>query len=218
MGWRGGGHFLVKYGIEQLFVEQGSGLDIEKRRGGRGDLQVPMEVEVAVSPSGTALIRGYRWSHLGVKLEVLRRPAARIRAANAPVPEGPLSPKLRITLANASDAPLSVADAGEHCAFHLVPVAWTGQAYPPVGQACGDAPEARAITLAPGESYSVELDLSEPRWYVVANGKPLEIGALPGFPQFRIEYRTPDPAPAGAGPLWRGRLASQAFNASGAID
>jgi uncharacterized membrane-anchored protein len=212
MGWRGGGHFLVKYGIEQLFVEQGSGLDIEKRRGRRGDLQVPMEVEVAVSPSGTAVIRGYRWSRLGVKLEVLRRPAARNRAPNAPAPEGPLSPKLRLTLANASEASLSVADAGEHCAFHLVPVAWAGQTHPSASQACSDTPQARAIVLAPGETYSVELDLSEPRWYVVADGKPIEIGALPGFPQFRIEYR----APEGSG--WHGRLAPQAFNASGAID
>lgn len=219
MGWRGGGHFLVKYGIEQLFVEQGSGRDIEKRRGRRGELQVPMEVEVAVSPSGTAVIRGYRWSRLGAKLEVLRRPAARNRAANALAPEGPLSPKLRFTLANASDAPLSVADAGEHCAFHLVPVAWAGQAYPPASPACAAAPEARAIALAPGETYSVDFDLSEPRWHVVVNGKTIEVGALPGFPRFRIEYRTPDPAPAAAGgALWRGRLASQAFNASGAID
>ena len=212
MGWRGTGHFFVKYGIEQLFVEQGGGRAIEQRRGTRDALQVPMEVEVAVAPSGTAVIRGYRWSRLGMKLEVLRRPAPRNR--NAPAPDQPLSPKLRITLANASDAPLSVVDAGEHCAFRLVPVEWAPQPYPPASRACsGEQPAPRTIALAPGETYSAELDLSEPRWHVLANGKPAEIGALPGIAQFRIEYRA-----AGAGSVWRGRMASQAFNASGVID
>ncbi|MGH8709478.1 MAG: GDYXXLXY domain-containing protein [Burkholderiales bacterium] len=218
MGRRGTGHFLVKYGIEQLFVEQGSGLAIEKRRGARDALQVPMEVEVAVAPSGTAVIRGYRWSRLGMKLEVLRRPAPRNR--NVAGPEGPLSPKLRVTLTNVSEVPLSVADAGEHCAFHLVPVEWATH-YAPASQACvGAPPAAQAITLARGETYSAELDLSAPRWHMLADGKPVEIGALPGFAQFRIEYRAPDLAPSAAGEasLWRGRMASQAFNASGVID
>lgn len=218
MGWRGGGHFFVKYGIEQLFVEQGAGLAIEKRRGARDALQVPMEVEVAVAPSGTAVIRGYRWSRLGMKLEMLRRPAPRNRNAPSPGPEQPLSPKLRITLANASDAPLTVADAGENCAFRLVQVEWGGPSYPPASPGCGgEQPAVRAIALAPGQAYSAELDLSEPRWHVLAGGKPVEIGALPGIAQFRIEYRTPQGAGAEA-TLWRGRMASQAFNASGVID
>lgn len=218
MGWRGGGHFFVKYGIEQLFVEQGAGLAIEKRRGTRDALQVPMEVEVAVAPSGTAVIRGYRWSRLGMRLEVLRRPAPRDRNAPAPGPEQPLSPKLRVTLANASDAPLSLADAGEHCAFQLVQVEWGGPSHPPASPGCGGAqPAVRTIALAPGEAYRAELDLSEPRWHVLAGGKPVEIGALPGIAQFRIEYRTPQGAGAEA-TLWRGRMASQAFNASGVID
>jgi hypothetical protein len=74
----------------------------------------------------------------------------------------------------------------------------------------------RTIELAPGETYSVELDLSAPRWHVLAGGKPVEIGALPGLAQFRIEYRAP--ASAAGNSLWRGRMASQAFNASGVID
>jgi len=219
LGWRTANHLFVKYGIEQLYVEQGGGRAIERRRGRRNELQVPMEVEVAVSSGGTAVIRGYRWSRLGMKLEVLRRPARRLR--NAPPPEGPLSPKLRITLANVSDAPLSVADAGAHCAFHLVSVAWAPKTYPPASRTCEDpVPAAQAITLAPGETFSAELDLSEPRWYVLADGKPLEIGELQGFAQFRIEYRTLETVPpaAAAAPLWRGRMASQSFNAGGIVD
>jgi uncharacterized membrane-anchored protein len=217
MGWRGGNHLFVKYGIEQLYVEQGSGQAIEKRRGTRDKLQVPMEVEVAVGSSGKAVIRGYRWSRLGMMLEMLRQPARRAR--NAAPPEGPLSPKLRVTLANVSDAPLSVVDAGEHCAFHLVAVEWSALSYPPASPACSGAPPAtEAITLAPGQTYSAEMDLAEPRWHVLASGKAVEIGALPARAQFRIEYRTPASAAAENPSIWHGRMASQAFNANGVVD
>jgi uncharacterized membrane-anchored protein len=221
LGWRGGGHTVVKYGIEQLFVEQGSGKAIEERRGTRDGLQVPMEVEVALSGSGTGVIRGYRWSRLGMKLEMLRRPEP--RRANAPPPPGPLSPKVRVSLANASNAPIAVADDTAHCTFHLVPVQWAAPAEQAIlEQGCkeGTAIGLEVITLAPGQMHSVELDLSEPRWHVIDQGKVIEIGALPGFAQFRIEYRAPQAAalPAGAQNVWQGRMASQAFNASGLID
>lgn len=219
MGSRGPAHFMVKYGIEQFFVEQGSGHGIEKRRGTRDALQVPMEVEVAVASSGKAVIRGYRWSRLGMKLEVLRRPAPRPR--NAAAAAGPLSPKLRVTLANTSDAPLTVFDTAEHCTFHLVPASRTTEPYPAAPSACtAEPPVPQPIALAPGETHSVEIDLSEPRWYVVPDDKALEIGALRRPLQFRIEYRAPDAALATdvSPAAWRGRLASQAFNASGVID
>lgn len=218
-GERDAGRLFVKYGIEQLFVEQDSGKEIEDRRGRRGGLQVPMEVEVALGPTGTAVIRGYRWSRLGMKLEVLRAPARRPR--NAPPPDGPLSPKLRVTLANTGNAPLAVIDFGQSCSFHLVPVEWA----PPLGSAAAGCDGAKltaadVITLAPGQSHSVELDLAEPRWHVLSDGKPVEIGELPGLAQFRIEYRAPEASdlPAEAAHAWRGRMASQAFNANGIVD
>lgn len=226
MGWRGGNRQFVKYGIEQFFVEQGSGKAIEQRRGRRDDLQVPMEVEVAIGSSGTAVIRGYRWSRLGMKLEVTRRPAQRNRNAQVPPapaePQPPLSPRLRITLANTSAAPLALVDPGDHCAFHLVPVERAVEAFPPASASCssGPATDANVITLAPDQTYSVDLDLSEPRWNVLAGGKPVEVGALSAAAQFRIEYRAPEAGavPAGAKDVWRGRMASQAFNAIGVID
>jgi uncharacterized membrane-anchored protein len=221
LGWRGGAHTLVKYGIEQLFVEQGSGRAIEQRRGERDGLQVPMEVEVAIGRSGTAVIRGYRWSRLGMKLEMLRRPAQRM--PNAPPPEGPLSPKVRVTLANASDGPVAVVDFADHCAFHLVPVEWAPSVARPIeapGCKAARPGAADVIALAPGQSHSVELDLSEPRWHVLKDNKAMEMGALQGLAQYRIEYRAPqaDVLPPEAKDVWRGRLPSQAFNANGIID
>ena len=87
----------VKYGIEQYFVEQGTGLDIEKRRGNRQSLQIPMEVAVALGANGTAVIRDYRWSKLGIRLEVTRVPQ-RTNGTDLDNVQGPLSPLLKITL------------------------------------------------------------------------------------------------------------------------
>lgn len=220
-GARAAGFSFVKYGIEQLYVEQGSGKAIEDRRGRRNGLQVPMEVEVAIDASGTAVIRGYRWSRLGMKLEMLRRPAPRNR--NTAPPAGPMSPKIRVTLANVSDAPLAVVDPAYHCAFQLVPVQWVPvQPLPPTSPTCHAVKltAADVITLAAGETHSVDLDLSEPRWHVLKDGQPVEIGALAGFEQYRIEYRASAlvGVPPQATNIWRGRMASQAFNANGVVD
>jgi uncharacterized membrane-anchored protein len=222
---RGGGQdAVVKYGIEQLFVEQGRGGAIEERRGAREGVQVPMEVEVAIGGSGTAVIRGYRWSRLGVKFEMLRQATPRDRNADrlaAPALEGPelpLSPKVRITLVNASDTPLAVADPGEHCGFHLVAAGWGTPDYAPDERPCAAADAAaNTITLSPSGTYSVDLDLSETRWHVLKDGQPVEIGALPGPARFRLEYRAPGAGVANPA-LWRGRLASAAFTASGVVD
>ena len=213
---------FVKYGIEQYFVEQGGGGVIEKQRGGRDDLQVPMEVEVAIGSSGKAVIRGYRWSRLGMKLEMIRTPARRDR--NAAPPPGPLSPKLRITLANVSQGRLAIVNPGDNCAFQLVVAEWVAKSYQAAYGGCESAiaGAAEPILLAPGETYSAEIDLSEARWHVVADGKPVEIGALPDFTQFRIEYRArssgADLATSQTSERWQGRMPSRAFNANGFVD
>ncbi|HEY9148755.1 MAG TPA: GDYXXLXY domain-containing protein, partial [Gammaproteobacteria bacterium] len=64
----------VKYGIEQYYLEQGSGLALEERRGGRNDFQLPMLIHARVSGSGEAVIAGYDWADIAVKTEVERSP------------------------------------------------------------------------------------------------------------------------------------------------
>lgn len=212
----------VRYGIEQFFVEQGAGLAIEQRRGTRDGVQVPMEVEVAVGRTGTGVVRGYRWSPLGVKLEVLRRPVPRDRRQppeGAPVPEGPLSPAVRVTLVNVSEGPVAIADTDRRCAFRLVAAGWSRTSYaPPVDDCAGQPGAPRVVALAPGDTYAVDLDLSDPRWHVLREGRAVEVGALPEMAQFRIEYRAPRDVPAAAQAVWRGRLHTARFTGNGVVD
>lgn len=214
------GAVAVKYGIERLFVEQGRGKDIERRRGTRNGLQIPMEVEVAVSPGGTAVIRDYRWSRLGISLKMLRF-HRRDRNTNLDEVTEPLSPKLEISLQNVSDVPLIVADPGNRCGFHLETTVRVTRQYRPVYDGCRDIRlyGDDLIELAPGEAYTVALDLSEPRWHLSVDGHTGEIGRYANNDSFRIVYRAPTPALAIAGDrAWKGKLPSSAFTAFRVLD
>ncbi len=132
-----------------------------------------------------------------------------------------MSPKLEITLQNVSDAPLVVADPGNHCGFHMRTTVRVSKQYLPVYDGCrnihptGDA----LITLAPGEAYTAELDLSEPRWYVEVDGKTGEIGRYANNDSFRIVYQAPlADQSATDDQLWKGELPSSAFTAFRIID
>lgn len=207
----------VKYGIEKLFVEQGRGKDIERHRGTRSGLQIPMEVEIAVGSDGTAVIRGFRWSRLGMSLKMLRV-HRRNRNENLDDVTEPLSPKLEISLQNVSGAPLTLADTSEHCGFHLRTTTRVSREYrsayagcPGVGSSGG-----HPIELAPGEAYTVQLDLSEPRWHVSVDGETGEIGRYANNDSFRIVYVAPIAGSAAA--AWRGELPSSAFTAYRILD
>ncbi len=66
------------------------------------------------------------------------------------------------------------------------------------------------ILLEPEAAYSVELDLSDPRWHVGAGDDIGEIGRLAEFDQFRFVYRSPDdavvPTLSAADRIWPGYL------------
>jgi uncharacterized membrane-anchored protein len=210
----------VDYGIEQLFVEQGSGKGIEKRRGTRSGVQVPMEVEVAVSAGGTPVIRDFRWSRLGMSLKMLRF-HRRDRSVNLGDVTEPLSPKLEVTLQNVSGAPLVIADPGNHCGFRLRSTVRASKHYVPVYDGCQDPPRfgEDVVTLAPGEVYTAVLDLSEPRWYVEVDGKSGEIGRYANNDRFRIVYQASvTDLSAADDRLWKGELPSSAFTAFRIVD
>ena len=99
-----------------------------------------------------------------------------------------LSPKLRITLQNVSDEALWLADPGDHCGFKLVPSHEVGRKYTTIDSICHDVviTQKDLIQLKSAQSYSVELNLSEPRWHIRINDKIREIGKLAARDRFRI--------------------------------
>ena len=211
----------VRYGIEQLFVEQGAGLEIEKRRGKRRGLQIPMEVEVAVSSNGKSVIKGYRWSPLGIQLEVLRAPRIR-RGENAE--QLPLSPRVRLSLQNVSGEPIVLFDPGDHCGIKLVPAERNQRDYQQSYQGCENVQlsESSQISLNPEQKYSIEIDFTEPRWHLRHAGKIDELGELPNFDRFRLVYQSPSASQLKTsgleGNVWLGALSSSSFNNRGNID
>ena len=130
----------------------------------------------------------------------------------------PLSPKLELSLQNVSDGPLTLADTSEHCGFHLRTTARVSREYRPAYEGCPGVSSSggHPIELAPGEAYTVQLDLSEPRWHVSVDGETGEIGRYANNDSFRIVYVAPVTGSAAA--VWRGELPSSAFTAYRVLD
>lgn len=226
--WAEGGTLRVKYGIEQYFVEQGSGFAIEEKRGRRGGMQVPMEVAIAVSKKGVAVLKDYRWSALGLQIEFLPNEIEEPAGQNAQTAAVWRSPVLKVTLENVSQSPQRLDNPGDNCGFTLVADQRARQAFTAVENSCMQSvPDSESsesiVTLAPGEQYSVELDLSAPRFHLSSRNEADEeitgeIAAFPGNPSFRIVYQSPTADVTDETDSWSGRLPSQAFSAGGRID
>ena len=216
-----GGQIQLRYGMEQYFVQQGRGVEIEDKRGAGNALQIPMEVELAVGSRGQAVLVAYRWSRIGIRLEENTELATEERGEGAP----PRSPLLIVTLKNVSDAPLQIVDNELHCGFSLQAEGDTGRRYTMADTRCSTykLQASDVLTLAPNEEYCVELDTALPRWYVLQDGVTGSASLAAAAPneRFRMIYRPPLPAADTEGVaamLWQGELASPAFNVRGRID
>lgn len=207
----------VKYGIETYFVQQGKGLEMEQRRGSRTTMQIPLEMELAVGSGGTAIIKGHRWSLLGIHLEILERETR----PDTPPP----APTVRLSLQNASDEPLAVIDLPNHCSLFLEPAdPWSSQSWALAHDPCGDTrvQADHLVVLQPEALHSVTLNLASPRWHVRTEaGEAVPIDQLPNN-RFRLVYRPPDPTgvslPAGDPLVWQGEMPSSAFFPGGRVD
>ncbi|WP_269617585.1 GDYXXLXY domain-containing protein [Zhongshania sp. BJYM1] len=216
-----GGQIQVRYGIEQYFVQQGSGKDIEHKRGTRDGLQIPMEVEVAIGSSGRAALLAYRWSPIGIRLEQSLEAPSDNRGEGAP----PRSPLLTLTLKNVSKEPLQVADNDLHCGFSLHSEGDTDRRYSMADTRCSPyiLKESDVITLAPDAEYRAQIDTALPRWYVLQEGVigSASIAAAAPNERFRMVYRPPivmEGMDGSAAQLWQGELVSPAFNVRGRVD
>ncbi len=203
----------VRYGVEAYFVQQGQGSELERARP-RDGVQVPLEMELAVSPSGTAVIKGHRWGPLGIGIA--------LQADTNRLTRGVV-----VTLQNASTQALSIVDLPAGRSFRLEPDAlrewgnddwrWVGAGEP------RPAPDASALrVLKPGESCTVTLDFTQPEWYVVKAGdKPKPLAGTGWSGWFRLVYAPPTAAECAAlqpaAPIWHGELLSRAFS-GGRVD
>ncbi|UCD81222.1 MAG: GDYXXLXY domain-containing protein [Desulfobacterales bacterium] len=210
----------LNYGIEAYFVQQGRGREIEQRLGSRNQVQIPLEMQIAVGRNGKAVIKGHRWSPLGMGLQVLRTPPA-----NPQIQPGPASAKVALTLANASDAPLALIVLPDDCSFTLETAQSAQKEWVPVTNPCESFQpvDGDVIVLQPREEKIFEFDFSDERWFVQAeNTAPVEIGTLDWSERFRLIYRPPAEDACGhledRDLIWHGYLPSRAFHGRGRID
>jgi len=207
----------VEYGIEAYYVQEGRGLEIEKQQGMRTTIQTPLEMEVALGGDGTAVIRGHRWSPLGIGLEAIESP----RTDN---PQGRRSARLRLTLKNASSKPMAIVILPASCSLSLVPLSAGSSVVVPEQTTCrGLLPtDNDVLALQPDEIRSYEIDLAARQWHVLQNGTLTETGALPWNERFRLVYCPPSDAATAhlkdAAIIWHGRLPSRAFHGRGNVD
>ncbi|MFN0058524.1 MAG: GDYXXLXY domain-containing protein [Planctomycetota bacterium] len=220
--WWFGSGMAVKYGIERYYVQQGLGLDMEKRLGERGGVQVPMEVALALGSDGTAIIRDHRWCAIGIGIVTI--------APEAPANEPrvtPLPVKVKILLQNASDAPLAIIDLPNLGAFELSSVSVDEKRYvlaQPIERNIALS-ESHVVVLQPGETRETIIDTADPRWFVIESGsevKPVAMATLNWGHTFRFVYAPPSRSEcaqlSNAHLIWHGRLPSQAFHGGGRVD
>ena len=214
---KSGNPIPVKYSLEAYFVQQGKGMDIEHRRGRRNEIQIPLEMEIAVAANGRAVIKGHRWSPLGMGLKILESPARNDT-------NGRRSAKIGLTLKNVSDSPLALVNLPNQCSFSLEPANQTHPDWIPDNVMCEilTLAEDDIIVLAPGQEHAFVFDFSEQRWWVKKNNTPVEIGTLNMWQRFRLVYRPPDESQClqlrEKDIIWHGYLPSRAFHGVGNID
>jgi len=224
-----GGNWLsgVRFGIEQLFVEQGSGLAIEEKRGIRGGLQTAMEVEIAVNSKGTAVLTDYRWSDLAIQIELTQNFRTRT-AAQSDQTTTDLNHHITLSVQNVSEDTVTLNNPGDNCGFRLEPADRESR-YSEASNSCADLKSVAPLTLEPGQMHNIEIDLTDPRWFMNYSAKnTVTTGDLRTFESnemIRIVYRgagstlPPSSSTDNENPkFWSGDLLSQGFNARGRVD
>jgi uncharacterized membrane-anchored protein len=213
-----GSHGLsVRYGLEAYFMQQGKGLELERGRSRDDRIRVPLEMEVAVSGRGLAVLKGYRWSPLGIGLSIESDKDRNRR---------PISAKL--SLHNASDRPLAIVDLPGGRSFTLEPDlmnwwqkkewTWVGEGTPRPA-----ATDDHVRVLQPGETVGATIPFSDSAWFIRRDkGAPQSLAEQEGgWKRFRFVYDPPSAAETAglknADLIWHGHLHSSAF-AGGYVD
>jgi uncharacterized membrane-anchored protein len=223
----------VRYGIEALFMQQGTAKKLEDLRATE-KAGVPLDIEVALSPSGTAVLKNYKWESLGLTV-TFERTTVPIRTPGA-VPDPSRTQQLitgvKIELKNHGPDDVAVVDLPDAASFRLVPdERWQESKYRWVGDdRVPPAPSPTdVVVLKSGQSHRLRIDLTEPRWFVVSAAPdgnkipvPLRDVTDPWSASFRVEYLPPAKSAVSGLPnaslIRHGRLRSRAFNPTAGLD
>ncbi len=206
----------VRYGIEAYFVEQGKGKDIEQAR--FGGMLVPLEMEAAIGRNGTAVLKGYRWSPLGIGI---KRDVDEISVKKDAGADKKLK-GVRVKLFNSSDKPIGIVDLPDGQSFTLEPVtmfrmfAEDEKEYKWVGAKMErkKVEDSDVRILEPGKTYEFYIDVNQPRWFIArGNEQGRSISGIMGW--FRLVYMPPSREQCQnlqkADLIWHGCLESAVF-------
>lgn len=227
-----GQNLEVRYGIEALFMQQGSAKKLEELRAS-GRPGVPLDVEVAVSAGGTAVLKNYQWESLGITLAFERAPAPPRSEQNVrdSSPRGQLVTAIKAELKNHGPQEVAIVDLPNAGSFRLITndrwqesrYRWVGDARPAPAATTGEV-----IVLKPGETHVTRIDLLQPDWFVVNTAAPdqkaipLRDISDPWSASFRIEYAPPSKAASVQLPhadlILHRRLRSRGFNPTAGTD
>ena len=202
-------------------MQQGKGSKLEEASWRKG-AEVPLEMEVAVSPSGMGVLKGYRWGRLGIGLELHYPPPKKAEQSFLGAPNAAI-----VCLLNAGDKDLAVVDLPGGRSLGLAPdFEWSESPWRWVHEGKSQpqpAPE-DVIVLKPGQAHKIRVDFKDPVWSVAKEGAPhsAKAGPMPhsqvtddASANFRFEYRPPDRAACKGLPnadlIWHGRLLTSVF-------
>lgn len=156
----------VRYGIEAYFSDKAHAMALDDARTTtkRG---VPLDVHVAVSNSGLAVIRDVEWEPLGIVVRILREPRTVTRNETTQTVQAPVA--IEVEIKNHGDRPLGVVARPRGRSFRLVSAAdadqqeyhWIHEQDPLPAAASSEI-----RVLAPGESYVEKLSMNDPYWNV----------------------------------------------------
>ena len=204
----------IRYGIEAYFMQQGKGKQLEQGRRQEG-IQIPLEMELKLGTNGIAVLRGHRYSPLGIGIETEHKSSKKGRQP---------ATGIKVKMLNASDKPIAIVDLPQGRSFVLEPDStrfrankweWVNQGIPQKRIENGDL-----RILQPGEIYETYIDLNDSYWFVKSGGRvPQTISGLNDWnDSFRLVYHPPSQEACqhleNAKLIRHGRLSSRTFNGS----
>lgn len=154
----------VRYGIEAYFSDKQVAvkLDQERRNTHRG---VPSAVDVAVAPSGLAVLKSLTWEPLGIAIRIRRESRPLLRDGVEQAIQVPTA--IEVEIKNHSDKPVGLVMRPGGRSFRLIAVDdeqeqeyhWVNQ-----GKEMPVALASDVSVLAPGETHREVLSVDDPYW------------------------------------------------------